>query len=90
MAADGAFGEVLEAFTDAGLFDAGLIVAVASDNGGWPCGLNLRGSNAPLRGAKFSYHEGGVRVPGFVFACCRRARPPGSCPRRRAAAATRA
>ena len=68
MAADGAFGEVLEAFTDAGLFDAGLIVAVASDNGGWPCGLNLRGSNAPLRGAKFSYHEGGVRVPGFVFA----------------------
>lgn len=47
------------------------VVVVHSDNGGVPCGdtdNNMQGSNYPLRGGKFNYFEGGLKVPGFVYA----------------------
>ncbi len=40
------------------------IVLVTSDNGGSPW---FGGLNAPLRGAKITPFEGGVRVPGFIY-----------------------
>lgn len=67
MATDGAFGQVVNAMNDSGILDAGAVIIVASDNGAWPCGSRMRGSNAPLRGAKFHYTEGALRVPGFVY-----------------------
>lgn len=42
------------------------VIIFASDNGGWPI-PDGHGSNFPLRGAKFTYFEGGVRVPAFVY-----------------------
>ena len=42
------------------------IIIFASDNGGWPI-PDGHGSNYPLRGAKFTYFEGGIRVPAFVY-----------------------
>ena len=68
LAADGALGKTLDAAGSAGLVEAGLVVVVASDNGGWPCGTSMRGSNEPLRGNKFHYTEGALRVPAFVWA----------------------
>ena len=68
MATDGAFGEVYDALEAGGLLDAGAVIVVASDNGGYPCGAELRGSNAPLFGSKFHYSEGALRVPAFVYA----------------------
>ncbi|KAI6652563.1 Arylsulfatase J [Oopsacas minuta] len=41
------------------------VIIFASDNGGWPI-PDGHGSNYPLRGAKFTYFEGGIRVPAFV------------------------
>ena len=67
MATDGAFSEVIETLNSTGMLDAGTVVVMASDNGGWPCGKYSRGSNAPLRGSKFYFSEGALRVPAFVW-----------------------
>ena len=39
------------------------LVALHSDNGGFPCAQYLCSSNYPLRGAKFDFMEGALRVP---------------------------
>ena len=43
------------------------LVAVHSDNGGFPCARYLGGSNAPLRGAKFDFMEGALRLPALLY-----------------------
>ena len=43
------------------------VLVVHSDNGGFPCASELAGSNAPLRGCKFNWFDGGVKVPAFVY-----------------------
>ena len=61
----GACGQVVDALSDNGLLDDSIVV-FASDNGGCP---KQSGSfNYPLRGAKMSLFEGGVRLPAFVYA----------------------
>ncbi|KAH8097997.1 sulfuric ester hydrolase [Aureococcus anophagefferens] len=40
-----------------------VVVAVVSDNGGYPCAAELAGSNHPLRGSKLQGFQGGVKVP---------------------------
>ncbi|KAJ8600322.1 hypothetical protein CTAYLR_000631 [Chrysophaeum taylorii] len=42
------------------------LVVVHSDNGAYPCGVNLAGTSYPLRGCKFNYFQGGIRVPAIV------------------------
>lgn len=42
-------------------------IIVQSDNGGYPCGVYLQGSNLPYRGSKMTFFEGGVRVPAFIY-----------------------
>ncbi|KAH8090088.1 sulfuric ester hydrolase [Aureococcus anophagefferens] len=51
------------------LLDSGrdFLVAVHSDNGGFPCARYLGGSNAPLRGAKFDFMEGALRLPALLY-----------------------
>ena len=68
MATDGAFGMVHRAMNETGMIEGGAVIVVMSDNGGWPCGEHMRGSNFPLRGCKFHYHDGALRVPAFVYA----------------------
>jgi len=43
------------------------LIALHSDNGGWPCGAHLCGSNAPRRGAKFDFMEGALKVPALLY-----------------------
>ena len=43
------------------------LVALHSDNGGFPCAQYLCSSNYPLRGAKFDFMEGALRVPALVY-----------------------
>src|SRR5690606_36344406 len=50
------------------------VLIFSSDNGGnlqlntnkQQCGSYV-GNNFPLRGGKFTYWEGGIRVPGFIY-----------------------
>lgn len=58
---DEAVGKVRQAIDDAGIADNTVIVFLG-DNG---CGVVRRTGcrNTPLRGWKYSYHEGGIRIP---------------------------
>lgn len=57
---DGLIGEVVGVLRERGMWENTLLL-MSSDNGG-----NDQGNNWPLRGAKFSNWEGGIRVPGFI------------------------
>ncbi len=61
-AMDEGVGKILKALDDEGMAEDTLLVW-ASDNGG---GRNVGASNLPLRGAKGSAFEGGIRVPATV------------------------
>ena len=61
---DDAVGNITRALKRGGLWNNTLVV-YTHDNG---APLGHGGSNAPLRGTKFYYAEGGVRVPAFVYA----------------------
>jgi len=50
-----------------GMLTEGTVIIVVSDNGGYPCGIEMSGSNSPLRGSKFKYQEGAFLVLGFVY-----------------------
>lgn len=71
-ALDRGVGRVMQALRDNGV-DENTIVIFVSDNGGaWYTGL--AGINAPFRGWKSTFFEGGIRTPFFV-------RWPGGLPR---------
>ncbi len=55
-------GRLLKYLDESGLAENTLVI-FSSDNGPWTDKGEAGGSAAPLRGAKFSYYEGGVRVP---------------------------
>lgn len=60
---DDLFGDAMEAIKDAGQWN-NTIVFFTSDNGGAILKDSVN-NNFPLRGAKFSMFEGGIRVPQF-------------------------
>ncbi|KAH6923434.1 hypothetical protein HPB50_001073 [Hyalomma asiaticum] len=60
---DQAIGAVVEALYEKGMLGDSVIV-FSSDNGASPQGM---GSDWPLRGAKQTLWEGGVRVPAFIW-----------------------
>ena len=66
---DTSFGRLLEALRKQGLYKNTVIIFY-SDNGA----ANYYGRNAPLRGGKKEFYEGGIRVPLIM-------RVPGSTPR---------
>ncbi|MBU2880333.1 MULTISPECIES: sulfatase family protein [Aliiglaciecola] len=59
---DWSVGEVMKALKEQGL-DKNTLVIYTSDNG-----PNSKGSAKPLRGSKFTTYEGGLRVPGIIWA----------------------
>ena len=67
MLADMAIGSITASLKTTGLLHKTLVV-VHSDNGGQPCTDILPSYNTPLRSTKFQYFEGGIRVPGFIYA----------------------
>jgi arylsulfatase B len=59
-------GQVVDAMTDAGYWNNGLVV-FSSDNGGPIYNNGAPGaSNWPLRAGKASNFDGGIRVPSFI------------------------
>ncbi|MEM7231132.1 MAG: sulfatase [Planctomycetota bacterium] len=62
---DANVGRLLDAIDDAGLKENTLVV-YTSDNGPWLSMKHHGGSALPLRGGKFSTHEGGMRVPTIM------------------------
>jgi arylsulfatase A-like enzyme len=59
---DDNIGRLLDAM-DAGKLTDNTLVFYLSDNGGSP---NTGGNNHPLRGAKYTVYEGGIRIPFMV------------------------
>jgi arylsulfatase A-like enzyme len=64
LALDRGVGTILDAVKESGKADNTLII-FTSDNGA-PYYLGLQTNNAPFRGGKYSFFEGGVRVPMFM------------------------
>ena len=65
-AMDGVIGDLVKSLKDSGMYDNSVII-FSSDNGAAANANGVgAGSNYPLRGAKGTYYEGGVRVPSFV------------------------
>ncbi|XP_078047893.1 arylsulfatase B [Augochlora pura] len=64
---DESVGRVVEALSAKGMLRDSIII-FSTDNGGAPAGFNLNaGSNWPLRGAKNTLWEGGVRGVGLIW-----------------------
>lgn len=64
---DQSVGHIVEFLSDAGMLDNTIIV-YSSDNGGVPYGNHAsRGFNWPLRGAKYTLWEGGIRAAAFLW-----------------------
>ena len=61
---DEGIGSISKVLEDHGTLDD-TIIMFSSDNGGVPYAGSL---NYPLRGAKTTLYEGGVRSPGFIHA----------------------
>ncbi len=62
IAMDSGIGRVIEAIDKAGQRDNTIIVFI-SDNGGT---INTYSNNTPLRGYKYMFGEGGIRVPMLI------------------------
>ena len=61
---DDAVADIVSALDEVGMLDNTVIV-FSSDNGGQP---NAGGANNyPLRGAKNTWWEGGIRVPSWIY-----------------------
>ncbi|XP_046573858.1 arylsulfatase I-like [Haliotis rubra] len=60
---DNSVGRIRAVLEERGFMD-NLVLVFISDNGG---DVNNGGNNYPLRGAKTTYWEGGVRTPAFVY-----------------------
>ncbi|ANP46030.1 sulfatase-like hydrolase/transferase [Candidatus Viadribacter manganicus] len=69
---DRGVGRVMQALRDNGIDDNTLVIFVSDNGGAWYTGL--RDINAPYRGWKSTFFEGGIRTPYFV-------RWPGGLPR---------
>ncbi|KAG8194369.1 hypothetical protein JTE90_010985 [Oedothorax gibbosus] len=67
-ALDTSIGKVIQTLSQRGFLKNSIIV-FSSDNGGETevTGFDSRGSVWPLRGQKFTYFEGGIRVPSFLW-----------------------
>lgn len=59
---DASIGQIIKTLKEEGVFE-NTIVLFMSDNGGHP---DVGGNNAPLRGRKGRFYEGGVRVPAAI------------------------
>ena len=57
-------GRVLQTLKDQGIDDNTLVIFTSDNGGAWYTGL--KDSNAPFRGYKATYFEGGLRVPFFL------------------------
>ena len=62
-ALDDSVGNIISTLKTRGMYDNTIIV-FSSDNGGQPSSGGA--SNVPLRGAKNTWWEGGIRVPSFI------------------------
>lgn len=60
---DDGIGRIMKSLEDTGVAD-NTIIWFHSDNGGIG---KIKGNNAPLRGAKLTVYEGGIRVPSAVW-----------------------
>jgi len=68
MSVDNALKRLIEVMEETGLLD-NAVVFVNSDNGAQTDSEDGHpGNNFPMRSMKFSYFEGGIRVPAFVYA----------------------
>lgn len=66
-ALDQSIGAMIEYLSHAGMLNNTIFI-YTSDNGGVHLGnLDGRGYNWPLRGAKATLWEGGIRVPAFIW-----------------------
>ncbi len=63
---DWSVGQIIRALKKDGL-DRNTVVIFTSDNGPWALYKELSGSAGPLRGAKATGYEGGVRVPAIFW-----------------------
>ena len=61
---DRGIGRVLQTLKDQGIDDNTLIIFTSDNGGAWYTGIT--GSNAPFRGYKATFFEGGLRVPFFL------------------------
>ena len=68
MSVDNSLKRLVEVMEETGMLD-NAIIFVHSDNGGDTYSeAGFPGNNFPMRSMKFSYFEGGIRVPAFVYA----------------------